>query len=488
MTVLEDQALAQEKQQHGQDVPDKTRTAIYEIFVDRFADDNGLELTAPPPGSSPSNHHCGGTLQGIASRLDHIHELGFDAIYLTPIFQAQSNHKYNTSSFHEIDSRFGGEAAFSDLANECRLRGMGLILDGVFNHVGTDHTWFQQSEAHDDEGVIKRNGTGEYSCWRGHKTLPELNLNSPQVQHELFDSDNAVIRKWIRRGATGWRLDCANDLGRSVCAKARLAVQEEKAPDGVTGEVMAYAEDWLAGEALDGIMNYYFRETVLSLVQQRVPVVQAAYNLKRMARRYKRSRLLRSWNLLSSHDTPRLATEVPDKNKRRIAQVLAFAYPGIPMVYYGDEIGMQGGPDPDCRNPMLWDPAIWDTEMMELVLDLTALRNTHPALQTGEYLPMPQPGHPNILAFARTTAAPQELVLAIVNGSDKEFSGKLFVPYSYLFDGLPLRDLLEKTDTVIVSSGSLQLNLPPWSIALFTPDDSIPGHSFFGGHHYEPVS
>lgn len=459
------------------------RNSIYEIFVDRFAGPGGVALQATAPTGKPWHHHCGGTLDGISAHIDYIQSLGADAIYLTPIFRAPSNHKYDASTYEHIEERFGGDTAFDQLAEHCASRGMGLILDGVFNHVGVEHHWFH--EAKSDVAAARRdhfkwNGHPHgYECWRGHSTLPELNLANPEVRDALFEGEQSVIRHWLQRGATGWRLDCANDLGMQMCALAAEAAHREQPRDGVIGEIMTYAEQWLTQGGLDGVMNYYFRETVLALANGEIPVAQAAYNFKRMARRYPHEALLRSWNMLASHDTPRLATEVPDRARRRMAQVLQYAFPGTPMIYYGEEIGMQGGKDPDCRRPMQWDAAQQDQQTLQLLSTLNAFRRSHPALTHGEYLPLPQPGAPGILAFARVTEVPSELVVVIANASDGPFHGRVFTPYSYLFDGLKLSDLLESEEGVSVAAGSILPKLGPWGIALYAPEDKIAGYSFF---------
>jgi alpha-glucosidase len=460
----------------------RIRTAIYEIFVDRFAGANGAQLEGVP-ANKPWHHHCGGTLDGICERLDYIQSVGADAIYLTPIFTAPSNHKYDASTYEHVEPRFGGDAAFERLVEECQRRDIGLILDGVFNHVGTEHHWFHEAKA--DTAAPRRdhfkwNGHPHgYECWRGHSSLPELNLKNPEVSDALFESETAVIRHWLQRGATGWRLDCANDLGMKMCARATDAAHRERPIDGVIGEIMTYAEDWLIDGGLDGVMNYYFRETVLALVNSEINVPQAAYNLKRMARRYPKDRLVRSWNMLASHDTPRLATEVPDAARRRMAQVMAYAFPGVPMIYYGEEIGMEGGHDPDCRRPMRWNAEQQDDATLKLTRQLNELRRTQPALRNGNYLPLPQPGTPEILSFARTTDNPWEQVLVVANASGQPFEGRVFTPYSYLFDSLKLRDLLQREDEVMVAAGSVRVRLQPWGIALFSPRNDVPGYSFF---------
>jgi len=458
------------------------RKLVYEIFVDRFAGPNGAQLRFPSDSTSPWQEHCGGTLDGIASRLDHLRAIGADALYLTPIFPATTNHKYNASTYEYVEPAFGGDAAFDVLARECRRRGMGLILDGVFNHVGTEHSWFldASSPGSDRRSLFKwKNGSGSYDCWRGHKSLPGLSLANPALQEALFDGETSVLRHWLRRGATGWRLDCANDLGMQMCARARAAAQMERAPDGITGEMMGYAEEWLNEGCFDGVMNYYFRQSVVSMLTGEVPVKQVAYNFKRMATRFKHAALLRSWNMRASHDTPRLATVISDASRRRLAYVLQFTFPGVPMMYYGEEIGMRGGHDPECRGAMEWDHASWDRATLDLIARLSSLRGSKPALRRGEYLPMPQPGSPGVLAYARTTGDPRDVVVVLANASDEEYEGRLFLPYSYLFDGLKLVDLLQEQEAAYVAAGSVRLRMMPWSSIVFAPEDQIPNYSFF---------
>jgi glycosidase len=460
------------------------RKLVYEIFVDRFAGDGGRALDPPPEGVDPWKHHAGGTLDGVVARLPHLEALGVDAIYLTPIFRAPSNHKYDTSSFDEIDPVFGGEPAFDRLATELRERGIGLILDGVFNHVGETHPWFQDAKKDPHSGRVPffkfTRHPDEYARWRGFGFLPELDLGRDEVLAELFDRERAIVRRWIRRGATGWRLDCANDLGLSVCARARRAAKEEGALDGVLGEVMTYAEDWIANDRLDGVMNYYFRESVLGVLSGAVAPIQVAENFARMASRYRREGLLRSWNVLATHDTPRLATLIPDPRAQLCGMTLAFVYPGVPLVYYGEEIGLQGSGDPDNRRPMPWDESRWHRPTFEHVRRLAELRKRHIALVEGEYHAFPQPGAPELLAFARATDDPSQVVVVVANLSARPVSARVFAPYSFLFDNLPLVDLLGRAPMTRVYAGRFDLSLDPWQVVLFGPDDStIEGYRFF---------
>ncbi len=444
-----------------------SRNLVYQIFVDRFAGPNGDALKPPSVAGDPWNLHAGGSLDGILDKLDYIQSLGADALYLTPIFRAPSNHKYDTESYEEVDARFGGDEAFDRLASACRSRGLGLILDAVLNHTGDQHAWFKTWPSSYKPGAR----------WRGHNHLPELDLSEGSVQARLAQ----VLQKWLFRGATGWRLDCANDLGLKYCAQVTSLVRQMSGADGAIGEVMSYAEDYV--RVLDGVMNYWFRESTLGLASGVVLGVQAAQNFQIQAERYRYEGLLRSWNVLSTHDTPRLCHVLPDAASRRLALALQFTLPGTPMLYYGDEIGMEGAGDPDNRRVMIWDEAKWDRETLERVKKLAAMRRSHRALREGGYVPMPQPGSPELLVFARTTDDPAEMVLVIANGSDRQVEARVFTPYTHLYDSLPLTDLIQgpaaPKDRLRAVSGRIDVKLGPKEIAVVEPDDTtIPNYRF----------
>ena len=476
------------------------RNLIYQIFPDRYAADGGEPLpteaaraasaeVAGADALAPWKVHAGGTLNGVVDRLPHLEALGADCVYLTPVFEAPSNHKYDATSFDRVDPCFGGDAAFDRLAAACAGGGMGLVLDGVFNHVGDKHEWFASASGAGGIESVHRpyfkwlESPGGYSSWRGHGHMPELDLSHGPVTDALWDADESVLLRWLRRGATGWRLDCANDLGLARCEAIMRAARSGRAPnpDGVVGEVMNYGEEWVAEGRLDGVMNYYFRETVLGLATGDVPAAQAAHNLKRMARRFRYGALLRSWNMLGSHDTPRLRHIIPEFARRAFLMTLAFVYPGIPVVYYGDEIGMEGGPDPDNRRPMVWDEAMHERAMFMHVKSLAKTRKACAALREGDYVTMPQPGHPELLAFARTIPGrPAETVVVVANSSDRTVRARVFAPDSHLFDSLLMRDALGLSATSRMVSGRFDIELQPWAVGLFSPDESLfPGYSFF---------
>jgi glycosidase len=407
-----------------------------------------------------------GDLGRVAARLDHVLAVGADAVYLTPIFDAPSPHKYDSRDYETVDAGFGGAAAFDALVAAARARSLGLILDGVFNHVGADHVWAR----HHPEWLSG-------SDWRGFPSLRELDTANPAVRAACC----AVIDAWTRRGATGWRLDTANDLGPAFAGELANAARLAGADDGTIGEVMAYAAGFVGPGGLDGVMNYWLRAVAIALASAAAPAAQLQAALDRLAAEMDPSHLLRSWSLVGSHDMPRLAT-VLDGDAARITQALAlaFAYPGTPMLYYGDEIGMFGGADPDNRRDMIWDESRWDRARLARVQSLCSLRKVEPALQRGRYVPLPQPGL-DVLAFARVTERPGDTLIFVANAQPRAVNATLFLPLPWLFDALPLVDLLEPTmPPRHMISGTLTLTLPSHAALLLKPLDDHPGgYRFF---------
>lgn len=464
---------------------------VYSIFPDRFARSagaprrRGLRPWDALPESPPAGRDFfGGDLQGIVEHLDHLESLGVGALFLTPVFASPSNHRYDTSDYGRIDPALGGERAFDALVKALGARGIGLVLDAVFNHSGEEHPWIVEARrspksprraAYHFEGETHRS-------WRGHGHLPEWNLRHPEVERLLYDGRDSALFRWTRRGATGWRLDCANDLGMRVCAHITDAARALGARDGVVGEVMSWARDWLEGGTLDGVMNYVFRGAVIALLRGEIPPAQAAWVLDRLAADYPREGLLRSWTILGSHDTPRLATLLgEDLGRLRLAVTLQYAFPGVPLVYYGDEIGLPGGDDPDNRRTMPWAPERWNQPLLALYRRLGALRAAHPALAAGGYLPLTQPGEPEALAFARTDPDPRRTIICVANPNARRTSARLLLPMSTLPDGMPLQDLLAER-RVYCREGFIRIELEQWDVALLVPDPrAIDRYDFYAG-------
>jgi alpha-glucosidase len=458
-------------------------SVVYQIFVDRFASgrahpaeperarEEGLVRRAwheAPEEPGRGRDLYGGDLDGAAARLEHVVALGADAIYLTPVFRAPSNHKYDAASFDAVDEHFGGDPAFDRLVAAARARGLELYLDGVFNHVGERHPWTRE-----------RRDFFRGTPWRGFSSLPELELGHAEVREALFGA-GGVVERWTRRGATGWRLDCANDLGREICALAAAAARRAGASSGVIGEVMAWPADWTGAGGLDGVMNYWLRSAALELASGRGRAEQVQFALDRLAAEMNPEGLQRSWNMISSHDTPRVSTALGHEPGARQALALAFAYPGVPLLYYGEEIGMAGGADPLNRAPMIWDERRWDRARLDWVRLLARLRKHEPALREGRYLPLGQPGH-DVVAFARVTDRPADTLLFVANARGVALDARLFLPLASMLDALPLVDLLAPGDArLTIASGTLALSLPAHGVKLLKPaDDHASGYRFF---------
>ena len=390
--------LAYLTERDNYEVPDWVKTAIaYEIFPDRFARSHPQKA---PPGCQSWNSAptpttlLGGTLIGIHRYLPYLADLGVTLIYLTPIFRSPSNHKYDTSDYFDIDPQFGSKADLRDLVREAHKLGMRVILDAVFNHCGDKFAHFQE--------VVQAGKGSPYWNWffiRGDKvnldepnfetfangiaSMPKLNVAHDQVERYLLD----VATYWIREcDIDGWRLDVANEVDHVFWRKFRAAVKETKPDALIIGEVWHDSLPWLRGDQFDGVMNYIFRSVVLQhFVRKTLPVQEFAQAITRLLHQYPQPANAAMFNLLGSHDTARVLTEAGGKVERVIeALVFQFTYPGIPMVYYGDEVGMTGSTDPDCRKGMEWNKKRQNKKIKDIVRRLATLKASLPALAIGE--------------------------------------------------------------------------------------------------------
>ena len=474
----------------------------YQIFPERFAigkpHTSETKLKLPPyrdasyslrpwedlpENPSRGKDFFGGDLGGISDRLDYIQDLGVTALYLTPVFIAPSNHKYDTTDFFTIDPQFGGEKAFRGLVKELKRRKMRLILDAVFNHVSDAHPWFrlarQGKKPYKD--FFTFTAGGQYESWRGFEHMPELNLANRRLQDLLFRKKDSVLQKYLEMGIDGWRFDVAVDVGLGIVREMREAV-EERFPDAVLlGEVMCYAGDWCnRNDVFHGVMNYYFRDAVLGWLRGEVSAKQMNHAAAEYFDGYSQAGAVRSWNMLSSHDTPRLRWTIHDAAQRRLAIIAQFTLPGVPFVYYGEEIGMDGGHDPDCRRPMIWDEKRWDRETLAFYKRLIEIRQSRAELRRGRLIVLGHKLDEDALVFLRYTDRPEEVALVAVNNSKQPLRRIVFTPYSHLYHALPMKNLLDPAEVVNMEAGNLRLDLPPRTAAIFVPDDTrLKNYKFF---------
>jgi alpha-glucosidase len=474
---------------------------IYQIFPERFAIGGGLssaEKLAKPAYNLPravkrgwddstlnqnwADQFFGGDLDGIADRLDYLTDLGVTGVYLTPVFTSPSNHKYDAQDYFSVDPMFGGDAALSCLSDALHARGMNLTLDAVLNHVSSKHPWFLAAQAGDAD---KRNWftfkpDGSYLCWQDNASLPELNLDNPDVRDMLYRKPESLVQHWLARGVDHWRFDVAQDVGIPVAQEMRAIVGSRYPSANLLGELNGFSGSWFqSGEGYHGMMNYWYRTATLAWLAGDIDAVQMNLAVSDARDGYGLKGLLCSWNMLSSHDTPRLITAVGSVEKAQLALLMQFMLPGVPLVYYGEEIGMQGGNDPDCRRTMRWDEAEWNQPQRQWVKQLIAIRQASPALQYGDVIVLGDRLKGNALVFLRHTEQPGEATLVIVNLDDKPLDCVLMLPYSHWYDGVPLRDALGNAPDTRVEAGSVRLKIAPYSGAVYQAAELYKNYTYF---------
>jgi len=409
----------------------------YQIFPDRFCQgDPALAVEtdeyvygdgqwrvvqkpwgAPIDRSIGATAFYGGDLVGVRHKLDYLRdELGATMLYLNPIFTSGSNHKYDTEDYEHVDRHLGGDAALAELAGALRDRGMRLVLDAVVNHTGANHPWFNRFGRHPEPGAYQStrspwrswyafDADGNYLGWKGHGSLPVLDLADPGVQDMFYRGRDAILRRWMRPpySIDGWRFDVVHMIGEGAGAlhnaryvrELRRTLREENPAAYVLGEHFSEATRWLQGDQEDGAMNYHgFAQPVRAWLAGRDvfnhPARISTAELERWwsgARaRIPYANQLAQLNLLDSHDTSRLLTALEgDTRRMQLAVTLLFTYAGVPSIYYGDEIGLEGGDDPECRRCFDWDRAHWNTELHAHYRQLIAWRRDRLELRRGAY-------------------------------------------------------------------------------------------------------
>ncbi|MFM2042858.1 MAG: Cyclomaltodextrinase [Pseudomonadota bacterium] len=471
---------------------------VYQVLVDRFAPADDLEAKrhlypapkvlrawteTPKRGTyleqaglwSHEIEFWGGDLRSTLSRLDHVQGLGADVLYLNPIHLAYTNHKYDALDYKAISPEFGTREDFKALAAEVKRRGMKLVLDGVFNHMGRRSPLFQDAAANPDSPwrdwfhIGPQYQFGARSWWLV-ENLPELNLENPAVIDHVYDAPDSVVRSYLRDGADGWRLDVAMDMGFTFLDRLTRAAHAEKPGSLVVGELANYPKEWFP--AVDGVMHFTLREILLRLAAGSLEPAHAAAMVDRMVAEAGVENMLRSWLFLDNHDRVRLATVLPDPVRRRLAMVLQFTLPSSPNIYYGSELGMTGGDDPEMRAPMRWDLVRDDNPDLALTRHLIGLRKAHRALKIGDYRPVTAR---QLFAFERHTDRALDTVIVLANPGREPVTELVMPANSKLMNNFHMVDLLGSGTRVPIQYGLLEVTLPPGGILVLTPEASPGG-------------
>ena len=419
-------------------------TTMYHIFVDRFAAGthetpvradarldpdwaHGSPEYAPCPGAPlKNNQFFGGSLWGVLDKLDYLESLSVGCIYLSPIFKAYSNHKYDTGDYDVIDEMFGGREAFDALLAECRRRGIRVILDGVFNHTGDDSRYFNRYGKYDSLGAYQSEQSpyhdwynfirfpAQYECWWGIPILPKLNLRGRDCR-DFFVGKDGVCARYIRAGAGGWRLDVADELNDDFLDRLRAVVKAEDPNALIVGEVWENAAEkvsygarrrYLRGRQLDSVMNYPMKNAIIGYVKSGDCAM--LYNTAvELYASYPRAVCDCLMNILGTHDTERILTALAGTDPEgksndelahlrlsddaraygtallKLASVLQYTLYGFPSVFYGDEAGIEGYRDPFCRMPFPWGSE--NGELLAHYRTLGRLRREHSAFAGGDF-------------------------------------------------------------------------------------------------------
>lgn len=461
------------------------KNVMYHIFVDRFCKDtedtealpvrsdavinedwyNGIPQYGNIPGDfCRNNMFFGGNLYGIAEKLEYLSSLGVGVIYLSPIFEAYSNHKYDTGDYSKVDAMFGGDKAFDNLISECNKLGIRIILDGVFNHTGDDSVYFNKYGRYGSDGAYRKSDSQyrdwyffkqypeNYESWWGITVLPKLNTRNPAVC-EYLAGENGIAAKYLLRGASGYRLDVADELPNEFLEQLRSTVKGKNPDAVIIGEVWENAVEkcayghrrsYFSGRQLDGVMNYPVRNAVVLFLK--TGDAQILYDtVCDIYSSYPENVSLSLMNILGTHDTERILTVLATDRyigmsgdelahfkltgdeyavgaKRLLcASVLQYMLPGVPSLFYGDEAGISGGRDPFCRKTYPWGKE--DKKLLEHYRFLGKLRTNEKALSDGNLEIIMSGG--SIFAFSRSFGKEKITVAINACGNSVSLSVKL---------------------------------------------------------------
>jgi len=422
---------------------------------------------------------------GVYEKLDYLEDLGINAIYLNPIFQSASNHRYHTHDYYQVDPLLGGNDAFKTLLNGAHDRGIRIVLDGVFNHAsrgffpfnhilenGQDSPYIDWFKVHGFP-LNAYQGKPNYDCWWNLPALPKFNTENPIVRRYIMD----IARYWIDQGIDGWRLDVPFEIKTAGFWEEFRDVVKTANPDAyIVGEIPSEAQEWLnSGDKFDAVMNYQLSHAAVSFFggdtvnhklaegmmglgnPQPLDAQAFARRTSELLELYPHESAYAQLNLLDSHDMPRFLSlmngSVP---KLKLAYNFVLTYPGAPCIYYGDEIGLDGGRDPLCRKSFTWHQEDWNVELRDAIKEAITIRHAIPALRTGSYEPIY--AQDTVLAYLRRDE--MDTVLVILNNANAAVKLNLATGDAFE-DGVELQDQLSDNHCIVEQQQITDLTVPP---------------------------
>jgi alpha-glucosidase len=416
----------------------------------------------------------GGDLKGVQDEAQYLADLGITAIYFNPIMDSTDNHGYTVIDYKSVNRYFGTHKraangtlildpnsslqVFKNMTKELDNYGIKIILDGVFNHVSAKNHWFDRDNDFPSLGAYESNISqwytwftfydwpNSYKGWSGFLNLPEVNETDDFKNYIFRDQNGSVIKFWNDLGVDGWRLDTGQDVSHTFWKEFRTAYKQLN-PDGyIVGEYFGDASPWLQGDEWDSVMNYRFRDAVLTWASGEEVLSVTGFNnrLTSIQSNYPSEAFYTAFNLLGSHDTERALTYlVGDKNKMKLAVIFQMTYPGTPVIYYGDEVGMQGLTDPDCRRPYLWQDLGFspDLDMMTHYKKLISIRKSYSVLRRGSLSTLSVDDSNHIYALVRQDSSLNPIAVLVYNNGNMSKTATLNLT-GFLQDGSGLTDVL----------------------------------------------
>jgi cyclomaltodextrinase / maltogenic alpha-amylase / neopullulanase len=455
-------------------VPSWVKDSIfYQIFPDRFC--NG-DLANDPVNLLPWEAKPtivgfqGGDLRGVIERMYYLLDLGINAIYLNPIFLSPSTHRYNAVDYFQIDPKLGTMQDFSALLDIAHRNQIRVILDGVFNHCGRGFFAFSDilengpSSPYVDWFHVKQFPLDAYSpgdaenylAWWRFKSLPKFNTNNEQVRKYIF----SVADYWLKQGIDGWRLDVPNEIDDDgFWAEFRQVVKTINPDAYLVGEIWDGDPRWVGEQHFDGLMHYPVRTLVLDFMSEKIGSLAFMQSSVDWMQKYPAENAYAMYNTLGSHDTERILTLLNRSvEKTKLAFFFLLCYPGAPALYYGDEIGTEGGKDPDCRRTFNWDESAWNLELRQWIKALIRIRKDRSSFRRGDYHPLPT-GDDRVFAFYRTDG--KDSFLAVGNASSQKKTVTLDLsatPYS----GVKLLRNILGTELININDGKITIEVNRW--------------------------
>jgi cyclomaltodextrinase / maltogenic alpha-amylase / neopullulanase len=449
---------------------------FYQIFPDRFfnGDTNNDPPNVKPWNSRPTNKSFhGGDLIGITKKLDYLLDLGINAIYLNPIFQSPSNHRYNTYDYFKIDPKLGDLDDFKFFLDITHNNNIYVVLDGVFNHCGRGFFAFNDilenniDSPYKDWFITKSypldayspGKANKYEAWWHIKSLPKFNTKNPEVRDYLFQ----IARYWIEMGADGWRLDVPNEIDdmefwQDFCSEVKSINKNAY----ILGEIWTPDTKWVEEGLFDGLMNYPLRNTLIKTLNNENDNISDFTNeIKNLINIYSAYSDSYNYQLLSSHDTERIFTALRGNiDKIKLAYLFLFSLTGTPAIYYGDEIGMRGGKDPGCRGTFNWDQNSWNSEILNWIKHLINVRKTNRLLRSGDISIIEKYQSVNCILLVRSLDS-KELIMPF-NFSNQVLNIDFQIDDQYLSENIQFIDILTN-ENLKPTNSYLNLKLLPFS-------------------------